>query len=80
MIDNKLLIVIKELKSVVISQNILFTLSGIVPITNTMSWAPLSFNSNCTNCIICWNSQQIWIYTPTIMYSIYLLGDLQNNT
>lgn len=59
-----------------VSQNILFTLSGIVPITNTISSAPLSFNSNCKNWIICWNSQQIWIYAPTIMYFIYLLGDL----
>ena len=63
-----------------IIQNIIFTLSGMIPITNTMSWAPLSFNSNCTTNLICWNSQQIWLYAPTIMYFIYLLNDLPKNT
>ena len=56
-----------------IAQNKLITLSGISPITNNMSWAPLVHNSNCSNSLSCWKNQQEWFYAILILYPIVLL-------
>ena len=54
-------------------QNKLITISGISPITCDMSWAPLVHNSNCKIGVSCWNNQQEWLYSITIMYYMVLL-------
>ena len=57
-------------------QNKIITLSGIIPITSNMSWAPLAFNSTCYNRLSCWNNQQEWLYGILIIYFFILMYNL----